>query len=164
MKIVLATENDIPKIQEIAHQSWQENYAGIISQEQIDYMLGLMYSSAEIQSQFDNVNYHYYFIENDVEKRIGIMGFEKNAQPNSTKLHRLYLLKSEKGKGYGKLAIQFLKIWTKNSGNSKIILNVNKFNPAKEFYQNLGFTIYDEGVFDIGNGYVMDDYLMKYEI
>ena len=164
MKIVPATEKDIPEIQKIAYQSWQENYAGIIVQEQIDYMLGLMYSSAEIQSQFNNENYLYYFIENDVEKRIGIMGFEKNAVPNSTKLHRLYLLESEKGKGLGKLAIQFLKKWTNENSNSRIILNVNKNNPAKEFYLNLGFKIYDEGIFDIGNGFVMDDYLMEYQI
>ena len=164
MKIIPATNNDIEKIQKIAYQSWQENYLGIISQEQIDYMLGLMYSSAEIQTQFNNENYHYYFIENEMEKRIGIMGFERNAEPNATKLHRLYLLKSEKGKGFGKLAIQFLINWTKESGNSRIFLNVNKFNPAKEFYQSLGFKIYDEGIFDIGNGFVMDDFLMEYQI
>ena len=164
MKLILATEKEIQEIQDIAYQSWQENYADIISQEQIDYMLGLMYSEIEIKSQFQNENYHYYFIENENEKRIGIMGFEKNVEIDSTKLHRLYLLKSEKGKGFGKLSIQFLKSWSKENGNSRIILNVNKYNPAQDFYQNLGFTIYDEGVFDIGNGFVMDDYLMQIQV
>jgi catechol 2,3-dioxygenase-like lactoylglutathione lyase family enzyme len=47
-------------------------------------------------------------------------------------------------------------------GNHRIILNVNKYNRAKEFYQKLGFSVYSEGIFDIGEGYVMDDYLMEY--
>lgn len=162
MKISVAKEKDILEIQKIAHQSWQENYKNIISQEQIEYMLNVMYSKIELQSQFENKNYHYFFIENEGRKRIGIMGFEKDAKPNSTKLHRLYLLKSEKGKSFGKLAIQFLKDWTKEHGNSRIILNVNKYNPAKDFYLKMGFTIYEVGIFDIGKGFVMDDYLMEF--
>ena len=164
MRITPAMETDIPEIQEIAYRSWQENYPGIISQAQIDFMLDLMYSETEIRSQFKNENYHYYFIENELDQRIGIMGFEKDEEPNSTKLHRLYLLRSEKGKGFGKLAIQFLKDRVAELGNSRIILNVNKYNPAKEFYQKLDFKVYDEGIFDIGNGFVMDDYLMEFKI
>ena len=37
----------------------------------------------------------------------------------------------------------------------------DKYNSAKQFYESQGFSVYDEGVFDIGNGYVMDDYLME---
>lgn len=161
MTIIPCTLADISEIQKIAYQSWQENYVDIISQEQIEYMLNLMYSEEELKCHFQN-NYHYFFIKNDVEKNVGFMGIEKDAEPSVTKLHRLYLLKSEKGKSYGKAAIQFLKDWVKNAGNSKIILNVNKFNPAKEFYLKAGFSVYNEGVFDIGNNFVMDDYLMEF--
>ncbi|MFC6268232.1 GNAT family N-acetyltransferase [Frigoriflavimonas asaccharolytica] len=162
MKIALAKESDILEIQKIATQSWQENYQNIISQEQIDYMLHLMYNEKELQNHFQNENYSYFFIENESEMRIGIMGVEINTEEKSTKLHRLYLLKSEKGKGFGKLAIEFLKNWVKEKENSRIILNVNKFNPAKEFYLKNGFSVYSEGIFDIGNSFVMDDYLMEF--
>ncbi len=43
----------------------------------------------------------------------------------------------------------------------KQFLNVNKHNSAKKFYESQGYKVYDEGVFDIENGYVMDDYLME---
>jgi ribosomal protein S18 acetylase RimI-like enzyme len=40
-------------------------------------------------------------------------------------------------------------------------LQVNKHNKALYFYQKLGFRVIEEVVFDIGHGYIMDDYLME---
>jgi hypothetical protein len=40
------------------------------------------------------------------------------------------------------------------------ILNGNKYNKAKFFYEKLGFIITKEEVIDIGNNYIMDDYVM----
>jgi GNAT superfamily N-acetyltransferase len=42
---------------------------------------------------------------------------------------RIYLLEEAKGKGVGKFAINFLKNQAKESGDQRIILNVNKQNP-----------------------------------
>jgi ribosomal protein S18 acetylase RimI-like enzyme len=40
-------------------------------------------------------------------------------------------------------------------------LNVNKYNPALGFYKKLGFSVISEEVIEIGEGYVMDDYIME---
>ena len=80
----------------------------------------------------------------------------------TTKLHRIYFLKEAQGKGLGKKALNFIKEEVKKIGDKRIILAVNKNNQAKSFYESQGFKVYDEGVFDIGNGYVMDDYLMEF--
>ena len=161
MKIVKATIDQIPLIQDIAEQSWKKHYPGIISNEQIEYMLGEMYSEKELQSHFENPNYHYYLLGDD-EKFLGIMGFENHYETNTTKLHRIYLLQEAKGKGLGKLGINFLKEQAKNAGDNRIILNVNKENSSFHFYVSQGFTIFKEDVFDIGKGYVMDDYIMEF--
>ena len=158
-----ATESDISLIQEIAEKSWRANYSVLLSEEQIDYMLDLMYSEKEIKLQFENHNYHYFFILNEENAAVGIMGFENFYEPKTTKLHRIYLLKETKGKGYGKFALQFLKNEVEKFGDNRIVLNVNKGNPALNFYESQGFEIYKEGVFEIGNGFVMDDYLMEYK-
>ena len=42
--IIKATEKDIATIQNLAKDSWNAAYANILEQEQIDYMLELMYS------------------------------------------------------------------------------------------------------------------------
>jgi hypothetical protein len=59
---------------------------GIISQEQIDYMLSTMYSVEEISSQMENPNYHYHLIFNE-EIPAGFIGFEHHYEekpPNFT--------------------------------------------------------------------------------
>lgn len=161
MKIIKATINNIPLIEEIAQKSWRKHYPGIISTEQIEYMLEQMYSEQELKKHFENPNYHYYLI-GDEENTLGIMGFENHYQEKTTKLHRIYLLVEAKGKGLGKFALQFLKEQVKNSGDNRIILAVNKKNSSYHFYISQGFKVYEEGVFEIGNGYVMDDYLMEF--
>jgi ribosomal protein S18 acetylase RimI-like enzyme len=41
-----------------------------------------------------------------------------------------------------------------------LFLNVNKDNPAIEFYKRFGLEITSSEVIEIGQGYVMDDYVM----
>lgn len=161
MNFNVATAKDIKLIQELARESWENAYAEILSKEQIEYMLSEMYSTEEISSHLENPNYNYFLIENEGEK-IGFIGFEKHYEDNTTKLHRIYLLPEAKGKGVGKAAVNFMKDQVKNAGDHRIILNVNKDNVARKIYEAMGFNVYAEGVFDIGEGYVMDDYLMEY--
>lgn len=164
MKIVEAKIENLPLIQEIAEKSWWKSYPGIISDEQIAYMLELMYSEKEITSHFNNPNYAYFLIQNDDSETVGIMGAEKDFLPNTTKLHCLYLLDEAKGKGFGKWALNYLKDWVKETGNQRIILNVNKQNQAKHVYASQGFKTYSEEVLQIGNSFVMDDYQMEFLI
>ncbi len=161
MKIQKATISDIPIIQNIAEKSWRAHYPGIITHEQIDYMLDLMYSEKAIVEHFANPNYHYYLIGDEVSF-FGIMGFENHYEPQTTKLHRIYFLKEAKGKGFGTFALNFLKNEVEKSGDKRIILNVNKENPSYHFYLVQNFKVYEEIVLQIGNGFVMDDYLMEF--
>ena len=164
MKIQKATEQDLPLIHKIAEKSWRANYPGIISAEQIEYMLDLMYSEEALAKDFHNINFNYYLIQDDECNNVGILGYERSYQHNITKLHRIYLLKEAKGKGFGKFAIEFLKKEVGESLDGSIILNVNKDNPAFEFYKSQGFTVFKEIVNEIGSGFVMDDYLMEFKI
>lgn len=163
MKLIEATEKDIVLIQELARRSWQNAYAEILSNEQMEYMLGTMYSQEEISKHMQNPNYHYYLIVDEANASFqGFMGYENSYEENTTKLHRIYLVPESKGKGFGKKALEFLNQKTLESGDCRIILNVNKYNTAKKFYESQGYSVYDEGVFDIGNNFFMDDYLMEF--
>lgn len=165
MKFIQATEKDIPLIQNLARRSWEKAYADILSPEQMEYMLSDMYSDAEIKKHLLNPNYHYYLIHDENNDSYdGFIGYEHHYEENTTKLHRIYLVPESKGKGLGKEALLFLNQKVAENGNGRIILNVNKHNAARSFYESQGYRIYDEGVFDIGNGFVMDDYLMEYLI
>lgn len=157
-----ASEKDIPLLQELAEKSWNSAYANILSKEQIEYMLSEMYSHSEISNHLQNPNYHYYLILND-DINAGFIGFENHYEKDTTKLHRIYLLEKFKGKGLGKKGLDFLKEKVKDSSDHRIILNVNKDNPAQKVYESQGFQVYHEEVFDIGNGFVMDDFLMEFK-
>lgn len=161
--IIKATEKDIPTIQSLAKESWKSAYANILEQAQIDYMLYLMYSESTLKTHFENPNYQYYLIQED-EVFLGFIGFEFHNELETTKLHRIYFLKEAQGKGLGKKALEFIKTETQKSGDKRLTLTVNKNNNAKNFYESQGFKVYDEAIFDIGNGYVMDDYLMEFTI
>jgi GNAT superfamily N-acetyltransferase len=165
MKLIKATGKDIPLIQDLAKRSWKNAYAEILSEEQMEYMLSEMYSEQEIESQLQNPNYHYYLIEDESSSSYeGFIGYEHNYEDKTTKLHRIYLVPESKGKGLGKRALQFLNEKVAENENERIILNVNKHNDARKFYESQGYRVYDEGVFDIGNGFVMDDFLMEFLI
>lgn len=162
IKLLKATEQDISKIQDLARRSWEHAYADILSSDQLEYMLNTMYSEEEIRTQLSNPNYHYYLVFDEVLNNFeGFIGYENAYEQNTTKLHRIYLVPESKGKGAGKKALQFLHEKVKDFGDNRVILAVNKNNSAKQFYESQGYKVYDEGVFDIGNGYVMDDYLME---
>lgn len=162
MRFIKATEKDIALIQDLAKRSWENAYAEILSQEQMEYMLETMYSHTEIAEHLKNPDYHYYLVFDEVLNIFdGFIGYEHHYEEKTTKLHRIYLVPESKGKGLGKKTLEFLNEKVKESGDQRIILNVNKYNSARSFYQSQGYEIYDEGVFDIGNGYVMDDYLME---
>ncbi|CAI8908896.1 GNAT family N-acetyltransferase [Chryseobacterium sp. IT-36CA2] len=165
MKLIEAKEKDIPLIQDLARRSWESAYVGIISNEQINYMLDEMYSHDEISKHLENPNYHYYLIfDENNESFEGFIGYEHAYEEETTKLHRIYLVPESKGKGFGKGALDFLKTKLSESNDKRIILNVNKDNNAKKFYESQDFKVYNELVLDIGYGFVMDDYQMEYII
>ncbi|WP_284461725.1 GNAT family N-acetyltransferase [Chryseobacterium sp.] len=165
MKLIEATAKDIPLIQDLARRSWENTYADILSAEQMEYMLAEMYSETEIENHLQNPDYHYYLIQDENNSSFeGFIGYEHDYEPQTTKLHRIYLVPESKGKGFGKEALQFLNLKVAENGNERIILNVNKYNSARNFYESQGYKVFGEGTFDIGRGFVMDDFLMEFLI
>ncbi|MDC8101563.1 GNAT family N-acetyltransferase [Chryseobacterium rhizosphaerae] len=165
MKLIEAMAKDIPLIQDLARRSWENAYADILSAEQMEYMLAEMYSETEIENHLQNPDYHYYLIQDENNSSFeGFIGYEHDYEPQTTKLHRIYLVPESKGKGFGKEALQFLNLKVAENGNERIILNVNKYNSARNFYESQGYKVFGEGTFDIGRGFVMDDFLMEFLI
>ena len=150
-----ATLEDIPTIQEIAEEAWRPTYGPILTEEQTLYMIPMMYNTELISSQIELFS----MLEVDA-KAIGYCSFEKLTETEG-KLHKLYLRPSVKQKGAGTFIINEISHQARALGLESIILNVNKYNSALDFYLKKGFTKDREMILDIGNGYVMDDYVMR---
>src|SRR5215469_496937 len=157
-KIRKATANDIPLIRELCFKVWPQTYAPILSQEQIDYMLGNMYSKNSLQQQMNNGSQFIFVLED--EEPVGFAAyFEKS--PSVFKLDKIYVLPSQQGKGTGRFVIDQIIHEIKQKGAAALQLQVNRYNKARNFYEKLGFVVIEEKDFDIGSGFFMNDYVME---
>ncbi len=155
MKLIKVS--DIKLLANLASEIWHEYWTCILSNEQIDYMVEKFQSEKAIKEQIENENYTYYFLTLD-DKIIGYTGVSDKGE--YLFLSKLYIKKEFRHKGYGKLAFEEIK----NLGFDRIILTVNKNNKNTiKVYLKYGFETIDEDVTDIGNGFVMDDYIMEYK-
>ncbi len=160
----LATFADIPTIQEVAEITWPISYREIISPEQIRYMLDLMYSQTKLKSAINDSNQAFWLAEED-GKVVGFCGIEHGyPEAGITRIHKLYILPETQGSGLGKILMDQVEDQAKINGSGTLHLNVNKGNKAVGFYQKNGFSVDHEEVLDIGNGYVMDDFVMVKEL
>lgn len=158
MRIRKATEDYIPLIRQLTSRVWPQTYIPIIGEEQVNYMLEMMYSAESLTAQLKEGNE--FIIVYDGEEPVGFASFGL-VSPNTYKLHKLYVLTSMHGKGAGRYMIGEIikKLIERNA--RQLLLNVNRNNPAKKFYEKLGFTVIKEEDIAIGNGYFMNDYVMS---
>ncbi|WP_142683300.1 GNAT family N-acetyltransferase [Chitinophaga polysaccharea] len=158
--IKAATVNDIPVIQELTEKIWRPTYQSILTPEQIEYMLDMMYSTASLNKQITELG-HQFFILLDDNAPIGFAAYGTTDTAGIFKLHKIYLDGSYQGKGVGKFLLQQVADQVKDRGAHTLELDVNRFNKAKYFYEKQGFSVLKEKKTDIGNGYIMDDYVMR---
>lgn len=161
-EIVLArSTSDYRSISALAHKIWSDHYTPIIGTEQVTYMLEKFQSVSAIENQIKK-GFFYYLLQNN-SKPVGYFAFQK--QGASLFLSKLYVRSTARGKGIGKCAISFLEKRANEMGVSKIRLTVNRYNTlAIKAYIRMGFLIVEAIVQDIGNGYVMDDYVLEKKI
>ncbi len=159
--ITEATEADLSLIQDIAHRTWPDTFRSILSPVQINYMLDMMYSPEALKAQINEKN-HIFLLAKEGGDYLGYVSYELNYQNEPlTKIHKLYLLPISQGKGVGRLLIDSVADVAKRHANNRLGLNVNRNNRAVQFYERMGFSIVGQETIDIGDGFLMDDFVMK---
>jgi ribosomal protein S18 acetylase RimI-like enzyme len=155
-----AEENkDIIALSELAKVIWKEHYSAILIPAQIDYMLENFQSPEAIKNQINNEGYEYFFITKD-DKTIGYTAILK--KDHKLFISKLYILKEERSKGYGRRTFSILEKMARDEEYSSLWLTVNRYNEASiNAYKKNGFDIIRSQVTDIEGGFVMDDYVME---
>jgi ribosomal protein S18 acetylase RimI-like enzyme len=161
-EIILATTlEDYNTIDALAKTIWTEHYTPIIGQEQVSYMLDKFQSTNVIEQQIKDGASYYLLVYND--NPVGYFSYSKKG--DALFLSKLYVLSSARGNGIGKKAMNFMETKVIELGLKKIQLTVNKYNyNSINAYEKMGFINVKAIVQDIGNGYVMDDYVLEKEI
>jgi len=158
-----ATSDDVETIRNIAEKTWRHTYSPILEREQIDYMLGEIYSVEKITSQLKH-DTQIYLLLIEAEKPVAFAAYSPREEDTEIyKLHKLYCLPETQGKGYGKILINEVVSKTVEAGKHTLDLNVNRHNKAKTFYEKMGFEIAYEEDISIGK-YWMNDYVMRKEL
>lgn len=162
MKIFIATIADIPGIQEIVNTTWPIAYGEILSEEQLKYMLEKFYSTSALTIKINQKSEIFYIAKDKNDVVLGFFAIEHFYElEKKTKLHKIYILPENQGKGIGKLMIEEVIQLAKLQKQESVVLNVNRNNKALLFYQKLGFKIIQTIDIEIGNGYLMEDYVME---
>lgn len=155
-----ATPTDLNAIQKIANETWPSAFGAILSREQIEYMLEMMYSSVSLEEQINKG--HHFLIVKEENDDLAFASYELhyNGLPK-TKIHKIYTLPTAQNKGIGKLLMNAIIEKAKENQDTTLTLNVNRYNTAYEFYKRLGFEQVGEENIDIGQGYLMEDFIME---
>ncbi|GAO43717.1 GNAT family N-acetyltransferase [Flavihumibacter petaseus] len=153
-----ADQDDIPTIGYLAHRIWPETYRELIPAPQLEYMLDLFYSPEALEKQILEWDHRFIIAEIELEE-VGFASFSKVTDA-TWKLQKLYVLPEVQGKGVGRALLDMVEEEVRTHYGAHLILNVKKDNPAIRFYEAMGFRIEKDEVIDIGNGYVMDDFVM----
>ena len=150
---------EISLLRSLAERIWRGSYASMISPAQIDYMLALMYSPEKIRAELD-AGLHWEIAELDRDP-VGFLAVEFTPE-RIAHLHKLYLLPELQGRGLGQEMLARVVTLAAERAAHEIRLRVNKGNlKAQRAYERAGFQVIDALVADIGEGYVMDDYVLR---
>jgi diamine N-acetyltransferase len=155
---VISEPQQLHIVQELAHNIWPYAYAAILSEEQIQYMLGLFYNIEALKQQVQQ-GHTFVLAYNQLNTPIGFASYSPE-QAGKVKLQKLYVLPTIKGSGVGGQLLQYIIQQVELAACKQLYLNVNKYNEALHFYKHYGFITIAEEVIDIGEGYIMDDYIM----
>ena len=142
----------------LIREIWREFYTPLIGAVQVEYMLERFQSVDAIMRQIAEEGFRYYGVFCD-----GVLAGYYAAKPYADDcvfLSKFYVAAKFRGRGLGREMLQHLIDAARAAGADAIRLTVNKHNSTIEIYRKLGFVITEEIVADIGNGFVMDDFVM----
>ena len=125
-------------------------------------MLDLMYSEKSLIHQLD-IELCSFFILSENKTDLGFASVSSKT-PELFRLNKLYVDTTMHGRGLGKNLLKCIESFVRDAKGEILELNVNKNNPAVKFYLSQGFEIFREEIIDIGNGFVMDDFVMRKNI
>ena len=159
-RIEAMTEADFATVAALGERIWRAHYIQMISMAQIDYMLAGRYAPEKLRLYLGAQDRWLELLKLDGEA-VGYCSYALTATPSEMKLEQLYLIEELKGQGLGGLMLRHVEAQARARGCGTMMLTVNKGNTGSiAIYRKAGYTVREEAVFDIGHGFVMDDFVM----
>ncbi len=142
-----------------ANVVWHDAFKDILTLQQIEYMIEKFQSFNALSQAINQNNYEYFFIK-FADNIAGYTGIK--AENERLFLSKLYILKEYRGKKIASKVFEFIENSAKEKNLKSVWLTVNRNNNhAIEVYKHKGYIITATKIADIGNGFVMDDYIFE---
>ncbi|MBR2357633.1 MAG: GNAT family N-acetyltransferase [Lentisphaeria bacterium] len=157
----LLTVDALETLRSVAFKVWPQTFASILSQDQIDYMMEMMYAPQVLAKELaEGMHFEILRINNEPSGYIAYSAYPK--EPGKAKLHKVYLLPVFHSLGIGQQMLDHAREQCKKLGFDAILLTVNKHNErAIKAYKRNGFITTAAVKVPIGQGFFMDDYIME---
>ena len=157
------TKADVSECAALAAEIWNQHFSSILSQEQIDYMVSQFQSEQALQRQMDEEGYCYCFFTVDGQ-RVGYFGICPQAD-GTMFLSKIYMKKAYRGNGYASKGFAWIQEKARELGCSEIWLTVNRYNEDSiAVYEHWGMKRMGVRTTEIGQGFIMDDYVYSYSL
>lgn len=158
------TADTIPVVAELGREIWLAHYVEITGLAQVEYMTRERFSDAYLSAYLESRNRWLDLLWLG-DQAVGYCSYALSENPAEMKLEQLYLRHDHHGRGLGRLMMAHVETQARAHGRHTVVLCVNKYNRSSiNVYHRSGFTIREEAVTDIGNGFVMDDYIMEKQL
>lgn len=158
----VATADDQAALARMANDIWHEYWPALIGEAQTDYMVDRFQSLEAIQTDMAENGYEYWFVEDADGNALGYTGGHVEADTNRFFISKIYLAASARGKHLCSQTVRFYDELCRERGLAAMYLTVNKHNElGVRAYTGNGFRVIESVVTDIGDGFVMDDYIME---
>ena len=142
----------------LAAKIWAEGYNGLVPRDQIEYMVNKFQSSSAI-SEAIGQGYVYCTIRSG-DLDIGYLGYQM--REDRMFLSKIYVDGEHRGMGVTSKCFAILKDRCREKGLNKIYLTVKRENErAINAYKANGFVITSQVDTPIGEGFVMNDYILE---
>lgn len=157
------TADDRMRLAALADEIWHEYWPALIGAAQTDYMVENFQSLEAIERDMAEHAYEYWFLQDDEDGRtVGYTGGHVEPETNRFFISKIYLRAPERGRGFASQTIRFYENLCRERELHAMYLTVNKHNDLGiRAYLGKGFETIDAVGTDIGNGFVMDDYIME---
>lgn len=154
------SSEQIKQVALLAKQIWQQHFTPIIGEAQVCYMLNKFQSTDAIKQQINEGVV--YFAAQKNNELIGYMALIPDQAQAKVMLSKLYVSETYRGKGVGKRLLNQAEDFSKQLKSNQLWLTVNRYNNQTiNWYQRQGFVIMDEQKKAIGDGFIMDDFIMQ---
>ncbi|MCC7375847.1 MAG: GNAT family N-acetyltransferase [Verrucomicrobiales bacterium] len=156
-----ATEADVPVLGALARLIWHVSFRDIVTPEQIEYMLAQRYDPDVLRKVLAAGEPAYEILRVDGEP-VAYAAYLPTDRPDEFKLQQLYVHPEWQGRGLGGLLMDRVETVARQHGRTRLVLTVNRNNHrAKAAYEKRGFRVRESAQFDIGGGFIMDDFVME---